>query len=328
MTAVPRASGNTVALFASSSRNSERAIIPINDSALDKKAPSPAFYCIHSVSGTVRTDFLELAGRLEPHVRFYGIQAPPKQIQDPSFGASIEAIADHYADALAEFQPQGPLVLGGYCAGAVVALEMAINLRARGREVGPLIAIDGAPENSGAPLSHWKARYWLDVARNLPDWAAHGDLMRNASWAAWVRSVVKNVAAVARGAMSLKPGQRLGGGYAMDDLMDLSPYSPAHRLFINRFFAALFDYVPQKYPHEVVVYEAKVTSLLYLPQYARAWREVAPKADIVRIVGTHIAMMHEPYVEEIARDIRERIAKVFPRNPTSGTGPAAYPPRP
>jgi len=304
---------NTSALFARSSRSSEQVIVPINDIALSKHTPYPAFYCVHSVSGVAGNEFLALARRLEPTVRFYGIQAPPKQIQHPEFGGSIESIANHYADALIKFQQEGALVLGGYCVGAVIALEVAKILRARGREVGPLIAIDGAPENTGPTLRSWQLRYWLELTRNLPDWIRHADLMRTASFQSLVWSISNNALKIGKGAIGLKRGQKVGGNYAMDGLMDLSIYPSAHKLFINRLFNALFAYVPERYPGDVVVYEAKVTPLLYLPQIAQAWRQFAPQSEIVRIIGTHVGMMGEPYVDALANEMRGRITKFFSR---------------
>src|ERR1700729_4646003 len=168
---------NTHALFAHASRTSKRTIVPINDCALESVAPRPAFYCVHSASGVAGTDFLDLAQRLEPAIRFYGIQAPPKQMPDTEFGNSVDSIAEYYAEALVRFQPTGPLLIGGYCVGAVIALAMVNKLRALGRDVGPLLAIDGAPENAGAAMSRWQPRYWLELARHARGWVSHGDLM-------------------------------------------------------------------------------------------------------------------------------------------------------
>ena len=47
-----------------------------------------------------------------------------------------------YLVELLEFQPQGPYQLGGYCMGGVIALEMARQLRAQGRQVNLLLLID------------------------------------------------------------------------------------------------------------------------------------------------------------------------------------------
>lgn len=302
---------NTTALFGRASRHSERVILPINDSAVGAGTQGPAFYCVHSASGVAGTDFLALARRLEPSIRFYGIQAPGKQMLDDKFGSSVESLADYYAEAVVRFQPQGPIMLGGYCVGAIVALEMAENLRARGREVGPLLVIDGVPENTGVPLPRWTSRYWLDLVRNLRGWLVHADLMRNWTFRSLIRSLSNNAYAIGKRAIGLKRGERWGGGYSIAGIMDLTPYQPAHRLFINRLFNALFAYVPKEYSGNVVVYEAKITPLLYLPQIGYIWRKFAPQSEIVDIVGTHISMMREPYVDALARDVRGRIAEFF-----------------
>jgi len=307
-TAVAR---NTHALFAHASRNSTRAIVPINDCALDPAAPRPAFYCVHSASGVAGTDFLDLARRLEPTIRFFGIQAPPKQMPDTEFGNSVESIADYYADALDRFQPTGPLLIGGYCVGAVIALAMVDKLRVRGREVGPLLVIDGVPENAGAAISRWQARYWIELARNVRGWFNHGDLMRRGTLRSLLWSIANNAAAIGKGALGLKRGQKLGGGYAIEGIMDVSRYPPDHKSFVNRLFQSLFAYTPKSYSGNVVVYEATVKPLLYLPQVGHMWRKFARQAEIVEIVGTHISMMHEPYVESLANDMRRRINAFF-----------------
>jgi thioesterase domain-containing protein len=309
------ASGNPT-LFARAVRGSARVIVPINDSALRGDTPTPAFYCVHSITGAAGTDFLNLAQRLDQSVSFYGIQAPPKLMQENEFGTSIEVLADHYVRALVKFQPDGRLMLGGYCVGAVIALEMAKLLRAQGREVGPILAIDGAPENVGIMFTRWQPRYWLEMAGNLPRWVQHADLMRSRSLHSLLRSLSKHAVAIGKGAMGLRQGELRGGGFAIDRLMDLSLYPPDQRLFMNRLYAAMFAYVPEAYAGEVIVYEAKVTPLLSVPQIGRIWRKFAPQSEIVRVIGTHIGMMHEPYVDALAKDICGRVMKFFTRKST------------
>src|SRR5580765_1166802 len=96
---------DTTALFAQASRNSARVIIPMNECAVQMDQQRPAFYCVHSASGIVGADFADLAHALDGDIRFYGIQAPPKQITDSQFGESVKSVADHYAEALVKFQP-------------------------------------------------------------------------------------------------------------------------------------------------------------------------------------------------------------------------------
>jgi thioesterase domain-containing protein len=302
---------NTSALFARIPRNADRIISPVNDSAMVKGVPRNAFYCVHSISGVAGTDFMELAGRLDPTVRFYGIQAPPRRMQDADFGSSIESLARTYADALMEFQPGGSLVLGGYCVGAVIALEMARILRARGRDLGPLIVIDGVPENTGVALDRWRPGYWIDLVRKLPGWMKHADLMRNMTLRSVFRSISKNVVAIGKGAMGRTRFENMLGGYSIDGLMDLSNYPENQRAFINRLLGALFRYVPGSYTGDIVVYEAQTTPLLFLPRIGYIWMKFAPQSQVTSVVGTHIAMLHEPYVSALADDLGNRISKFF-----------------
>jgi thioesterase domain-containing protein len=307
------ATRSTSALFAIASRKSERAIVPINNCALGTDSLLPTFYCVHSASGVAGTDFLDLAERLEPSIRFFGIQAPPKHMPDGQFGNSVESIAEYYAQALVDFQPTGPFLLGGYCVGAVIALAIANNLRARGRDVGPLIAIDGVPENTGSARRRWEPQYGLELIRNVFGWLKHGDLMRNRTLGSLIWSISNNASAIGRSLLGLKRGQKRGGGYAIEGIMDVSRYPPAHKSFINRLFNALFEYAPANYSGDVVVYEAAVKPLLYLPQIGHIWQKFAPQSEVVQIVGTHISMMHHPYVDALAKDIQTRISEYFKR---------------
>jgi thioesterase domain-containing protein len=302
---------NTSALFSRIARNSERIILPVNDSAMIGGMPRNAFYCVHSVSGLAGTDFVELAARLDPSVRFYGIQAPPKRMSDINFGSSIEALAVIYADALTEFQPSGPLVLGGYCVGAVVALEMAKILRARGRTLGPLVVIDGVPENTGVAVPRWRPGYWIELVGKLPGWIKHADLMRNMTFRSALRSIAKNAVALGKGAMGRTRFENLLGGYSIEGLMDLSIYPVDQRAFINRLLGALFLHVPAPYNGDIVVYEAQTTPLLFLPQIGYIWQKFAAQSQVASVLGTHIGMLHQPYVDALATDLRDRISRFF-----------------
>ena len=81
-------------------------------------------------------------------------------------------------------------------------------------------------------------------------------------------------------------------------------------MFIDRLFAPCSS-MCRGYSGKVVVYEAKITPLLYLPQIGRTWRNFAPQSEVVDIVATHIGMMREPYVDALADDMRARITEFF-----------------
>jgi len=312
---------NTSALFARASRNSERVIVPINDSALGGTTQTPAFYCVHDVTGGALSDFVELARRLDTATRFYGIQTSPKKMLETDFGASIKSLATYYVEKLTGFQPQGPFMVGGFCAGAIIALEIAQQLRASGREVNLLVAIDAAPENTFADRQPWHPAYWVELVRNLPGWVSHGGFGKEKHSHTLIRRFWNNLIALGKAAMGRHRSQKMSGGYAIDSDMSLSQFPPAQRLFINRLFSACFEYSPANYPGDVVVYEAKVKPLFHLPQLASRWRGIAAQSQLVCISGTHLSMMRAPFVDEIATDMRNRIVYYCSQYPPMDAAP-------
>jgi thioesterase domain-containing protein len=99
-------------------------------------------FLIHDGDGETLL-YANLARRLPSDIAVFGIE--PKTLPDiPLAHASIEDMAAWYIGVLKEIQPEGPYLLGGMCAGGVIAYEMATQLeRARG-EVELLVLLDAA----------------------------------------------------------------------------------------------------------------------------------------------------------------------------------------
>jgi pyochelin synthetase len=83
---------------------------------------------------------------------------------------SIEALAKGYVERLMVRQPAGPVFLGGWSSGALIAFEMAVQLRERGREVGGLVVIDCPSPRPSGPIDARVLLAWFleDLALNLP----------------------------------------------------------------------------------------------------------------------------------------------------------------
>jgi thioesterase domain-containing protein len=78
-----------------------------------------------------------LARALGPEHTVYGIQPP-----SDAAAKTARELAAIYVEHLRAVQPNGPYCLGGYSAGAVMALEIAIQLRAQGEVVGLVALLD------------------------------------------------------------------------------------------------------------------------------------------------------------------------------------------
>jgi thioesterase domain-containing protein len=298
-------------LLARVSRNSERVIVPINDCALCDDERAPSLYCVHALSGAGGADFADL-GRLMPDVRFFGIQAPPKKMWDMAFGGSVEAIAAYYVNALVKFQPRGPLMLGGWSAGAIIALEMAQQLtKIHCREVSVLVAFDAAPENSAAGLRPWHPLYLVELGRNLPAWFAQEGIFETGFLRSLWRQVAKKTVALGKTAIAHARGDSLAAGFAVEGFMDLARFPPFQRSFMKRLYDALLRYKPERYAGRVLVYEAEVKPPYRVPQVARIWRGIAPSVDAVCVEGTtHLSILKTPHVRALAEDLQPRIMQL------------------
>ncbi|HZF10853.1 MAG TPA: condensation domain-containing protein, partial [Thermoanaerobaculia bacterium] len=98
---------------------------------------SPLFLT-HAMGGAVFS-YAELARRLGAQPA-YGVQSPALESGTPI--DDLPAMAAAYVAAVEAAAPSGPLLLGGWSFGGVVAFEMACQLAARGREVALLALFD------------------------------------------------------------------------------------------------------------------------------------------------------------------------------------------
>ena len=276
-------------------------IVPLNESA--KGLP---FYCVHSLSGKA-TDYIALARMLGPDQQLYGIQMPVKN-RDAQFGGAINtvslpAIAAYYRQALERFQPSGPLALGGWSVGSLIAYEMARQLRAGGRDVRLLVAFDMAPWNSGAATSPRHLPYLGALLRNALPWAVHHRLFRQPSLQAIRDIVAQKAAATAVAPMSSEER------YLAKDFIDTAKYPPAHVALMQDILDVMLRYQPGRYDGKVQVYVAKTeVAFSHFPKMKAQWRAVAPMAGIAPVAGSHQSMIEEKNGARLAQHLGRLLA--------------------
>ena len=284
-------------------------------------------YCVHSIAGEV-TSFRLLAEKVGTDRHVYGIQAP-KDKMSGEFSASIEGLARYYVDALVAFQPHGPVMLGGWSAGAIIALEMAQILKGQGREVEFLVVLDGILYNTGAEITPWNPLYYWKLAGNLPRWIA--DNIASGWGFSGVYKRIKRELKLNLQALTGKKAQR---GATVDAFMDTTILPAQQAAFARGLFAALEDYIPQPYDGRVLIYAAKTQPLFHLLQVDVAWGKIAPKIETLYLEGTHLAMVREPEVSRLAAHFRAELDKAaqevgrLQKNTTVASGMTAmnYPP--
>jgi thioesterase domain-containing protein len=274
-------------------------IVPLNESATGLP-----FYCVHSLSGKA-TDYIALARMLGPEQPLYGIQMPAKN-RDAQFGGAIEsvtvpAIANYYREALERFQPSGPLALGGWSVGSLIAYEMARQLKARGRDVRLLVAFDMAPWNSGAVTTPRHLSYLFALLRNALPWAIHHRLFRQPSLGS-IREIIAQKAAVTAAAIAAPTDEN--EHYLAKDFIDTSKYPPAHVTLMQDILDVMLQYQPGSYDGKVQVYVAKTeVSFSHFPKMKAQWLAVAPGAKILSVAGSHQTMIAEKSGAGLARHL-------------------------
>jgi len=138
--------------------------------AIQPEGRRTPFFCVHANGGNVLF-YWELARKLGPDQPFYGLQSPGLDGRSPMLG-SVEEMAAAYLREIRSVQPRGPYLLGGYCLGAYVALEMARRLEEDGERAALVVSLatDGQ---------------WRKVSGFLGGIVNHLERMRRMTWRGW-----------------------------------------------------------------------------------------------------------------------------------------------
>ncbi|MGH8714659.1 MAG: thioesterase domain-containing protein, partial [Casimicrobiaceae bacterium] len=129
--------------------------------ALNATGSRPPFFFLHgdfTGGGFFSHKLSRTLGSDQP---FYAVH--PHGLIDPAVPDTIEAMAADRLPAVRAARPRGPYILGGHCAGGMVALEIARQLAREGDEVRCVVMIDTV-----APQPPQRIFAGLSVGADLP----------------------------------------------------------------------------------------------------------------------------------------------------------------
>jgi FkbH-like protein len=131
------------------SRHLQQERNPRSDVLVELKPGGPRnLFLVHDGNGETLL-YLNLARRMPAELAVFGIE-PRRLTRMPLAHATIADMASFYLERIRKRQPQGPYLLGGMCAGGVIAYEMASQLAQAGERVELLALLDAA--KPGAPM--------------------------------------------------------------------------------------------------------------------------------------------------------------------------------
>ena len=108
--------------------------------AIHRNGNRPPLFLAHAAEGNVLL-YRSLAAHLGEDQPVYGLQSAGLDGHS-AVDARFEHVARNYIDEIRQVQPHGPYMLGGYCLGGTIALEMAHQLLDAGETVGLVALIE------------------------------------------------------------------------------------------------------------------------------------------------------------------------------------------
>lgn len=207
--------------------------------------------------------------------------------------ATVEAMARDYLTRLRQVQPTGPYRLGGFCAGGLVAFELARLLRAQGEIVDRLLLINAEPSRRAPTIADRLIRAIGLNSRLDPRWR---------------ESLCYNIARLAEalpgGPLRLLAfvRDRLHGLYARGEsdvragMADFEPFqkrrgTAATENYFAHLVAAL-TYHPLPYDGDLTLIWGSDQLTAHVDP-AKDWRGLVRSVDIVSMGGGHVSPLHE-----------------------------------
>ena len=220
--------------------------------------------------------FLPLANALGTERPFLGVTLHPPELREVGFQPDLQTIARHLVRTITTIQAEGPYVIGGYCAGGVLAYEVASQLMASGQRVDLLCMIDA--QNP----THF---------RRVDSFSAEFAKLRHHLAGIWRAGKTSRLDYVA---LHLKSAyRRILSRSAWRPVMKSDPFTLGEIMQ-----PAVAAYRPGRYAGRVALFQAKRPKPLDLRP---GWAEtVTGELIALNFSGTHQTMLEQPQVQKLA----------------------------
>ena len=246
------------------------------------------FFLVHTTPGDI-LGYGNLVHHLGPDQPCYGFQSFGLHLPEQAH-RRIEDMAAYYVDLLLSFQPQGPYILGGWCYGGIVAVEMAQQLVAQGHEIGLLALIDTWAPPPPPDLKYY--RYYFDRVGSFLRMGVH-------RWIRYLRAKIERK--IRRRTQSVSDVLAV-------DLEHGHLANRKHVLNIN--MQAVLQYRSKPYPGRVTLFNLDDPGDAIVPDQNSGWSTLAAEIESYPISSSHRDILQEPQVKVIAEEIRGCINRV------------------
>ncbi|ESA33592.1 polyketide synthase family protein [Leptolyngbya sp. Heron Island J] len=271
--------------------------------AMQTQGTQSPFFCLPGVLGNV-FELEPLARHLGRDRPFYGLRSLGLD-EDIRPHNTMAEIAAAHINAIQQIQPQGPYFLGGHSFGGKVAFEMATQLHQQGETVALLAIMDiQVPiADHEKDAVDWEDSHYLQSLITMFERSLNGHLdLPDYLPKLPVDTQLTHLCT------SLK---QLGKPFSQTELTRLLQVYKAN-------MQAMTQYIPQAvYPHRITLLRAQQvhTEDTFLPSPAMTqndptwgWQRCCQQPlDYQVVPGDHFTMMIEPYVDDLAQQLGQRL---------------------
>jgi thioesterase domain-containing protein len=281
-----------------------------------KRGGGHNLFLVHDGDGETLL-YRNLARRMPDNLTVVGIE--PRRIKGvPLAHTSIEDMARFYVAEVKRRQPIGPYMLGGLCAGGVIAYEMASQLKSAGEQVKLVAILDAAKPHAlkrpGRLAAQRVDRLRLMLAESgnprMPRYVRSYRLAKGAAkkilgYLSWkVSSGAKRLSTRIRFRILREVlDRRLPWPSFLTELSVREIYDSAEALYVAK---PLSD-------ANVMLVRAQVgeaddtpyREIFYDDTFG--WKAISPEIGVIDVKGGHSSMLQEPFVESLAAALTRRL---------------------
>jgi amino acid adenylation domain-containing protein len=237
----------------------------------------------------------------------------------PARYTTVEAMGDHYLAEIRRIQPRGPYCLGGYCFGAILALETAQRLQKDGDVVDLVALLD--PDNftnlpthmeqlpRPGPVGGLRESFRDRIRRHV----ATLKRLRAGEIVAYCRVRLQN--RLSHGARTVAAMVRTACCNVCFALRRPLPARLHSHYMLRIYAAAMARYMPERYSGRLLVWKttdnACDTSIL---------KNLSEQVEIREIDGSHVQILKEPHLRTWAERLAQELRRLGSRTANCGVG--------
>ena len=275
--------------------------------------------------------YVRLSEALGEDQPFYAFQVPSQE-RKPNFATSVPGIGGRLIAEFEKAYPNGDFILGGWSAGAVIALEMAQQLAKKGRAPVLLAAIDHGPFNTSVGVNPFYPSLLNDAIRIHLLWKKSKDEKWRdfipSPWAAVAKKISTRIIVLSSHARkNLRARQVPTGLHPIQKTID-DAKSPEMRELLKRLYTLLIEYRPSTYDSPVLLFlSAQFPDF----EWERKWSMFARNVKVCHFLGTpgnptvHESFIRGEYLDSFARTFKYEVDLLFQSMANLNASPALAP---